>query len=702
MLKNQKFIIVDDLPELEQLEKYLESVEYVAFDTETTGLTNSSEILGFSICADSDKSFYVIHKGWVSAKQTVERIGIPHSLCAGVMNILKTKKLVGHNIVFDCRMVSNYFKVDLIEAVHTDTMILAHLLNENRRVGLKELAKEMYGADSTAEQQLMKDSVHANGGVLTKDKYEMYKADPQLMAEYGAKDALLTYKLFLDLVPQLFDHGLDKFFYEDESMPLLKGPTYQMNTVGIRVDQERLSSLKRQLEIECLEAKAFIYREIDAHIKDKYPGINKKTTFNISSNVQMSWLVFGKLGLEFSTLTKAGKTLCKQLGMRIPYSAVAKREFIKTIDSDKDRITQPDAVVNGKLVKAKKVRDVWNYLSCDKFALEKHAKEYEWIARLLEYQKKTKLLNTYVEGINSRLEYGILQGSFLQHGTTSGRYASRQPNMQNMPRDDKRIKECLVARPGRLLVGADFSQLEVRVFASVSQDLSLLKAFKTGEDFYSVVGMEVFGKYDCTPHKEGMNAFGVKYPALRKAAKELALASTYGSSAWQLKSKLGKSEQDTQADIDRYFESFPKVAQMMLDSHKQAQTEGQVTSIYGRPRRLPLAKRIQKLYGNIPHRELPYEARNILNLAVNHQIQSTAASVCNRSMIKFVTDVKSLNLQNCSIISQIHDEIIVECNESDAEMVAAILQNSMETAVSLPGVSLEAIPNVAKNIGDLK
>lgn len=701
-----QLIIVKDLPELDALEKYLEDFEYVSFDCETTGLLKSSEILGFSICAEPDKAFYVVHKGWNPILQTIERQGIPRVACIEFLKSLKEKKLAGHNAVFDCAIISNYFKVDLIDSVHTDTMLLAHLLDENRRVGLKELASSMHGDDSTLEQQKMKDSVHANGGVLTKANYEMFKADTNLMAEYGAKDALLTYKLFLDLTNEMFNQGLDKFFFE-ETMPLLRGATYQMNTVGIKVDQERLANLKRQLEIECLEAKAFIYQEIDGHIKDKYPGTNKRNSFNLSSNVQMSWLVFGKLGLEFSTLTDSGKVLCKRIGMRLPYNIPAKKEFIKEIQHMHDTNTPSmleATIQNASGVKRKMgtIKEPWAYISCDKNALEKHAKAHKWIASLLEYQKKTKLLNTYIEGIQSRLEYGILQGSFLQHGTTSGRYASRNINMQNLPRDDKRIKECLIARPDKVLVGADFSQLEVRVFASVSQDPALLKAFETGEDFYSVIGMEVFGVYDCTPHKEGPNSFGFKYKDLRKASKELALASTYGASAWQLKSKLGKSEQDTQEDIDSYFEKFPNVAQMMLDSHETAKREGQVASIYGRPRRLPLAKKINKLFGNADHKDLPYEARSMLNLAVNHRIQSTAASVCNRSMIKFVDDIKHLNIDNCYIISQVHDEIIVECRQEDAETVATVLQNAMEHGVILPGVKLEAKPVIANNMGDLK
>lgn len=164
------------------------------------------------------------------------------------------------------------------------------------------------------------------------------------------------------------------------------------------------------------------------------------------------------------------------------------------------------------------------------------------LERLLEYQRKIKILNTYVEGIQERTRYGIIRPSFLRHGTTSGRYLSRNPNFQNLPRDDKRIKGCITARPGRTFVGADYSQLEPRVFAYFSKDERLLQAFRGTDDFYSVIGMEVYGKTDCTPQKEDSpDAFGIKYKRLRDLSKVIALASTYGATASKLASTTGKS-----------------------------------------------------------------------------------------------------------------------------------------------------------------
>lgn len=688
--------IIDTPEALIELMRYLDDKEYVAFDTETTGLAQRDQIIGFSVCAEETKAFYVILHKW----EVDKLVSVPYKdeQIQEFMQILQSKSLIMHNGIFDCTMVEANFKIRLIESLHTDTMILAHLLNENRRVGLKELASSTYGEDSTTEAKLMKESVAKNGGSLTKDNYEMYKADSHLMAKYGAQDALLTFKLFNTLVPELYEQGLEDFFYKDESMPLLRGPTYDMNTTGLQVDTAALLTLKKTLEAECAEAKAFIHQEIGPRIKTKYPGTTKKNTFNIGSNTQMSWLLFGEYGLEFGTLTNGGKAICKSLGLKIPYTFTAKRDFIARCTNSVNEVYETEVILNGKKIRAKKYKEPWSYIAVDKKVLQKLAPKYKWIEKLLEYQKKLKLLNTYVEGIESRVQYGIIRPSFLQHGTTSGRYSSRSPNFQNLPRDDKRIKTVIVSRQEKSFVGADYSQLEPRVFAFFSSDARLLQAFSGSDDFYSVIGMEVYDKSDCLPIKDGHpDAFGIKYKKLRDLSKVIALASTYGATAHQLAPTTGKSIEDTQQDIDNYFERFPGVADMMLKAHKTAKETGRVVNYFGRPRRMPEAMKITKLYGNLAHGELPYQARNLLNLAVNHTIQSTGASIVNRAAIKFHSNCKELGI-DCKIVLQVHDELVVECKDEDAENVSLLLQDAMENTTQLPGIRLEAVPRITKNL----
>lgn len=689
--------VIDKAAVAKGLEYYIQDKEYIAYDLESTGLTKRHEVIGLSICTEETQAFYIILAIWDKETQALKYLETK-DIIIDLLNALKQKKLLMHNGVYDCMMTESNFGVSLIDSLYVDTMVAAHLINENRRVGLKELALTELGLESNIEQIEMKESIIANGGKITKDAYELYKADAYLIGKYGAKDAWLTYMLFLKLIPELYEQRLDQFFFEDECMPLLRGPTYQLNTTGVNVDMQYLTTLKKTLEAECLEAREYIYQEIGPHIKDKYPGTNKKNIFNIGASQQLSWLLFGKLGLEFGTLTDGGKDACAALGMKLPYTVPAKRAFISACERSEGISTAPEAIVNGKKVRAKKLKAPWAYIAVDKKTLAKLAPKHRWIEKLLEYQKKTKIINTYLEGIQERVSYGVLQPSFKQTGTTSGRYSSSNPNLQNLPRDDQRVKQCIIARPGKVFVSADFSQLEPRVFSYYSQDKRLMSAFDGKSDFYSVVGIPVFGKYDALPLKEGHpDAFGVKYKSLRDMAKGIALALAYGATPHQLAPMIGRSVDEVIQIAADYFEEFPGVLKQMLEAHDLAKKNGYVTSLFGRPRRMPEALRIPKMYGNAKHADLPYEARNILNLACNHRIQSTGASIVNRSMIKFFNDCATAGV-NAVFVSQIHDELVVECDEADGPNIAILLQNAMETTVILEGVPLEAIPRITKSL----
>lgn len=697
----ENLIVIRDLQKARELLELVKQQDYIAFDTETTGVNRESQVIGFSLSWEIHTGYYVILREWDGVNlNTLET----ESIVKEFMEALVPKSLIMHNGVFDSTMIQNNYGVQLIQSIHTDTLILGHLLNENRRNGLKELAVSIFADDSNAEQLIMKESIKANGGMITKTDYELYKADSNLIGRYGAKDTILTLKLFYHFIPILFEQGLDKFFYEEESMPLLRRTTYDLNTVGLRIDPNKLENLKGELEAEALEAKSFIYKEIQLIINDKYPGTSKAKTFNIGSSQQLSWLLFERMSEDWQTLTEEGKAVCRFLGLRLPYTAPARRDFVVACKAANDVIYQPEgySYKTKKMAKAKHVGDPSKYIQVTKPVLQKLAKKIKWVEKLLLFQKNTKMLNTYVEGIKSRMQYNIIYPSFLQHGTTSGRFSSRNPNFQNLPRDDKRIKGTVVSREGRSFVGADYSQLEPRVFASFSKDERLLASFKSGDDFYSVIGAEVFGKVGLSMKKDDKDSFAKKFPELRNIAKVVALSAAYGTTAPKMATAIGKPIQEAQYVIDDYFENFPKVQELMLAAHEEAMNNGQVKNLFGRPRRMPEALTIRETYGKTAHASLPYEARNVLNLAINHTIQSTGASIVNRASILFYQIVDEAGLKEVSIVMQIHDEIVVECKDIDATQVAEILKVAMENAVILPGVDLIAEPKIGKTLAELK
>lgn len=688
--------IVKTAEQLLELIDYLKDKDCVAYDTETTGLDAESEIIGISVAAEPDLGWYVVLSYWDREKLVyLETKSVIHSL----LKVLLQKDLVMHNSVFDCAMTRTNFGVDLMPKVAVDTMILAQLLDENRPCGLKELGTIIFGDKASEEQKVMKDSVLKNGGQLTRKNYEIYKAECDILAKYGAKDAILTIKLFYHLINDLGEQDLSSFFFKDESMPLLQGPTYDLNTSGLKVDSDKLQKLKQTLEMECMEAKAFIIAETFADVKDKYPGDKKTNHFNIGSSKQLSWLLFFKLGNQFDKLTEGGRELCHSLGLKLPYSPGAKREFIAMVEKAKGEV-YAHPVYNyktKKMSRPKKVKDPWEYIACDKATLKTLETKYKWVKRLLEYAKNLKLLNTYVVGIQTRMKYSVIRPSFLQHGTTSGRYSSRNPNFQNLPKDDKRVKACIIARPGKAFVGADYSQLEPRIFASFSNDERLLKCFSGPDDFYSVIGAEVFGKTGLSMVKDDQNSFANKYPALRQISKVIALSATYGTTAPKMAPLINKSIEATQEIINDYFDKFPSVKEFMKAQHTLVKEEGRVHNLFGRVRRLPEAK---KIYKHAEHSELKYDQRNLLNLSVNHAIQSTGASIMNRAAIKLHREMLEQDIE-AKIVLQVHDSLVVECKDEDKHRVAALLKSSMETAVILPNVSLVADPKIGINLSEV-
>ena len=679
------------------------SYDFVSYDTETNGVSTDAKIIGISICGNLEESHYIVLRYWdMESKDLLDLETL--EVIAEIYKKLLQKKLIMHNSVFDCWHTFYNFGVELMPSVHTDTMILGHLLDENRRNGLKELSATLFGENVKDEQIAMRESVYKNGGVLKADNYELYKADMDLIAKYGAQDALLTLKLFYSFVPQLYEEKLERFFYEEESMPLLKGPTYELNTSGLSVDPDKLLMLKKTIEVECMESKAIILSEINEFVKDKYPGTSKKNHFNIDSNLQLSWLLFDVLGNYIDKLTPGGKEFCKDNDIKIPYSNKAKRDFIEFCKTNKGQIFSVGRY-NKKTKKmggALKIRDFWSYTSSDKNVLAKFADKYRWVAELLKYNKNMTILNTYVMSIEEKMRYNVIHPRFIQHGTTSGRYASKDPNFQNLPRDDKRVKNCIVSEPGKVFIGADYAQLEPRVFASISRDEKLINSFANGEDFYSVVGAPIFDKEGYSLIKSDPRSFAALFPKLRDKAKVIALATPYGRTASFTAEQMGVTREEAQEIMDKYFGVYPKVELMMLESHEQAKRQGIVYSLFGRPRRMPEAKNLEQSYGNTEHKELPYAARNILNLSMNHRVQSTAASIINRASIAFYNKIRDLGIKNCRIVMQVHDELIIECSEADSSVIANILKQCMENTTTLPGVKLQVEPKIGKTLADIK
>ncbi len=268
MQNNPQWKILHTPNGINELIEEIKASDLVAFDTETTGLDKDAKIIGASFCTTENHAWYLAIAEWDVINQTLVYFPGMKEAVKEVITHLTGKTLIAHNALYDVQVIENNYKISLVLDIYADTMILAHILDENSPVGLKELGKRYINENAADEAAEVKASVQANGGKVTKTDYEMYKADWRVIAKYGAKDPWMTYMIFMDLLPKLYEEGLDEFFFT-ESMPLLRGPTYEMNKTGLKVDQLALTTLKKTLEAECAEHKEFINSEIHQHIKTK-------------------------------------------------------------------------------------------------------------------------------------------------------------------------------------------------------------------------------------------------------------------------------------------------------------------------------------------------------------------------------------------------------------------------------------------------
>lgn len=282
------------------------------------------------------------------------------------------------------------------------------------------------------------------------------------------------------------------------------------------------------------------------------------------------------------------------------------------------------------------------------------------VPEVLRYRFITKLKSTYIEGLAKVAgEDGIVHTDFNQMQTATGRLSSSDPNLQNIPvREDegKALRGLFVARKGHTLVAADYSQIELRVMAHLSGDAGLVKAYNEGVDIHTTVARELFGSDEPTSKE-------------RRMAKTVNFGIIYGMSAFGLSERLGISPKTARMFIDKYFERFPGVKTYLDSVVEQSKTDGYAVSMFGRKRVIPELKS-----RNFQQRSFGERA------AMNMPLQSSAADIIKVAMLKVHSALKGMDAK---LILQVHDELIVDAPDAEAEQVAVLLKREMENAVTL-------------------
>ena len=313
------------------------------------------------------------------------------------------------------------------------------------------------------------------------------------------------------------------------------------------------------------------------------------------------------------------------------------------------------------LPSGKKTKTGW---STNVDVLEKLRGKHPIVDEVLEYRTLTKLKSTYADGLLKVIgEDGRIHSSFQMTVTATGRLSSTEPNLQNIPvrkRLGAEIRKMFVAGPDMVLVDADYSQIELRLLAHISGDEAMRDAFLSGEDFHTVTASRVFGV-----------PIGEVTPTLRSRAKAVNFGIVYGISAFSLAQDIGVFPNEAKAYMDAYLDRFHGVRDYMESIKAKAKTDGYVETLFHRRRYLPELKSSNFNVRSFGER-----------VALNMPIQGTAADIIKLAMVNVDRRLKAEKLQ-ARLILQVHDELIVECPEAEAEHVRKLLEEEMENAVQL-------------------
>ena len=307
----------------------------------------------------------------------------------------------------------------------------------------------------------------------------------------------------------------------------------------------------------------------------------------------------------------------------------------------------------------KKTKTGW---STNAAVLDKLRGKHPIIEQILDYRTLTKLKSTYADGLLKEISAdGRIHTNFQMTVTATGRLSSTEPNLQNIPVRRElgaQIRRMFVASPGKVLVDADYSQIELRLLAHIANDETMIAAFRSGEDIHAVTASQVFG----VPLAEVT-------PLQRSHAKAVNFGIVYGISAFSLAQDIGVFQSEAKAYMDSYFAKYHGVRAYMTRVVEQAKADGYVTTLFGRRRDLPELKSSNFNLRSFGER-----------VALNMPIQGTAADIIKAAMVRVDARMRAEKLQ-ARLLLQVHDELIVECPAEEAETVKAILTEEMEHVV---------------------
>lgn len=440
----------------------------------------------------------------------------------------------------------------------------------------------------------------------------MAQVPAEKAAPYASADVAVTRELWEKLAPQLVERNQQAIFEELE-MPLMP-ILLDMERRGIAIDKPYLAELSERLGGRI--------RELEARVHEL-----AGESFNLNSPKQLAVILFEKLGLPVLKRTKTGP-------------------------------------------------------STDASVLEELAPQHPMVDALLEYRQLTKLKSTYVDALPLLADPGThcLHTTFNQTVAATGRLSSSDPNLQNIPiRTElgREIRRAFVpSTPGNVLVSADYSQIELRVLAHITEDPSFIKAFSEDLDIHTVTAGEIYG----VPLAEVT-------PEMRRRAKTTNFGVVYGQTDFGLSRALRIPRAEAREFIERFNARYPGIQHYIIRTLAAAKRDGYVETLSGRRRYLPDINAKNRVLRDVNER-----------MAINAPIQGSAADIIKKAMIRVAPELPALG---AALLLQVHDELVVECPAERAEAVMSLLRAEMESAWALR-VPLKVEAHAGPNWRDAK
>ncbi|MGH2575575.1 MAG: DNA polymerase I [Ignavibacteria bacterium] len=616
-----KYYTIKTEDELTRLVDKLNEEEEFAFDTETTSEEPlNAEIAGMSFSYNENEAFYV--PILFSEKQDSDLFGKPSSQnkskesipSVSLEFILSAIKPLMENKAI--RKIGHNIKYDML--VMKEHGINIENVGFDSMIAAYVLKPEsQYRMDYLSEAYLNYKCIPITdliGNGKSDKEITMDKVSYKAAAQYSSEDADVAMKLYHRLEYELKKINLDGLC-NDIEFPLIE-VLADMEYNGVKIDENILSEMNTKLAgiIEKLEKEIY-----------KLAG----EEFNINSTKQLNEILFKKLKL----------------------SAVRK---IKTGFSTDTRV------------------------------LEDLKDEHPIAVKLLDYRVVTKLRSTYTEGLLKIInkDTGKVHTSFNQYVAATGRLSSANPNLQNIPirtEIGRELRKAFVPEyEGGMILSADYSQIELRIMAHLSDDENMIKAFERRHDIHAETASRIF---KVKPDKVE--------PSMRRKAKEVNFGIIYGIQAFGLSSRLEIEQHEAREIIQTYFREYPKISGWLEETKKFAREKGYTETLAGRRRYLP----------NINNKNSLVRQRDE-RIAINMPVQGTAADMIKIAMINIFDEFKKEKLKS-KMILQVHDELVFECLKEEVEDVERIVSNKMKHAIKL-NVPIEVDIGAGENWFDVK